>query len=199
MYEFYYKYLKPTYGEGLKLCFTDTDSLCYEVKTENVFLDMFRDKHLFDLSNYPIDHPCHDSSNQKAPGFFKDEVGGEVISEFVGLRAKMYSFSYAVKQTVTLDNARIIYNVMKDKQIAKGIAKATIKHDLHHDMYSKCLFDENTKMCEMNCIRSEKHQLGVFTINKRGLSAFDDKRYVLPNGCDTLAFGHHRIPNQNML
>lgn len=61
MYEFYYKYLKPKYGDEMKLLFTDTDSFCYHVICEeNIYADMHNDRHLFDVSNYPTDHLCHE-------------------------------------------------------------------------------------------------------------------------------------------
>ncbi|XP_021342706.1 uncharacterized protein LOC110443060 [Mizuhopecten yessoensis] len=134
MYEFYYKYLKPRYGDGIKLLMTDTDSLLYHVQCPDVYDDMYRDRHLFDLSNYPIDHRCHDTKNKKIPGYFKDETGSEPIAEFVGLRAKMYSYVYAVQSRLETDNPTVLRNDMKEKQVAKGIAMTTIRRDLRHEI-----------------------------------------------------------------
>ena len=192
MYEFYYKYLKTKYGENMKLLFTDTDSLCVYVECENMYNDMYTDRHLYDLSNFPKDHFCYDVSNKKQPGKFKDECGSSAVKEFVGLRAKMYSFTYAIQNKTKIGNATIISNTIKEKQIAKGVNRATIKRDLRHEMYKSCLFDEKNYMCEMNSIRSSNHQLYIHTINNSALSAFDDKRFVFPSG-DTLAHGHYRI------
>ncbi|XP_021373260.1 uncharacterized protein LOC110463193 [Mizuhopecten yessoensis] len=149
MYEFYYKYLKPKYGDGIKLLMTDTDSLLYHVQCPDVYDDMYRDRHLFDLSNYPIDHRCQDTRNKKIPGYFKDETGSEPIAEFVGLRAKMYSYVYAVRNRTEIENLVVLWNDMKEKQVAKGIAKATIRRDLRHEMYRDCLFADKTKMCKI--------------------------------------------------
>lgn len=77
--------------------------------------------------------------------------------------------------------------------MAKGVVKSTIKRDLKHSMYKDCLMDNQTVMCQMNCIQSDKHKLHLYTVNKQCLSPFDDKRYLLPNNCDTLAFGHFLI------
>ena len=175
MQDFHYNYIKQKYGNNAKLLFTDTDSLCYEIQTDNIYDDISADSHLFDLSNYSTDHPAYNAINKKIPGCFKDETGGKPIKEFVGLRSKMYSFTYGEEQ----------------KQVAKGIARATIKNDLRHDMYKECLFNKTIRMCQMYSIRSDKHQMHVQAINKIGLTAFDDKRYVLDNGFDTLAFGHY--------
>ena len=93
MYDFHY--IKQKYGEKAKLLFTDTDSLMYEIQTEDFYMDISADlKHRFDTSDYPTDHPSGIPSgfNKKVLGMFKDEAGGKVIDEFVGLRAKLYSY-----------------------------------------------------------------------------------------------------------
>jgi len=93
----------------------------------------------------------------------------------------------------SLGEYTITFNSFKEKQVAKGVAKATIKRDLRHDMYKTCLFEEKDQICEMNSIRSERHVLNVYLIRKNSLSAFDDKRHVLTNGYHTLAYGHYKI------
>ena len=95
MYEFHYKYIKPKYGDKAKLLFTDTDSLMYEIKTEDFYKDISGDvKDRFDTSDYPPNHPSGipTGCNKKVLGVFKDEVAGRNIEEFVGLRAKLYSY-----------------------------------------------------------------------------------------------------------
>ena len=94
MYDFHYNTIKPIYGEKAKLLFTDTDSLCYEIQTENVYEDFKLINDKFDWSNFR-DHPdfgkYYDSTNKKVPGKFKfEEVS--IIKEFVGLAPKDYSY-----------------------------------------------------------------------------------------------------------
>ena len=92
MYEFHYEYIKPKYGEKAKLLFTDTDSLMYEIETEDFYKDISGDvAKRFDTSDYPEKHPSGIplGCNKKVVGMFKDEANGKVIKEFVGLRAKM--------------------------------------------------------------------------------------------------------------
>ena len=74
-----------------ELLFTETDSLTYEIKLKDVYEEFFKHKHLFDFSNYPEDSKIFDPTNKKVIGKMKDEFEGKVISEFVGLKSKMYS------------------------------------------------------------------------------------------------------------
>ena len=86
MYDFH-KYIKKKYGPKAKLLMTDTDSLMYEIHTEDYFEDIREDiKEKFDTSNFEISKLLR--FNKKVPGMFKDEAGGKIISEFVGLSAK---------------------------------------------------------------------------------------------------------------
>ena len=89
MYEFHYKHIKKNFDA--KLLFTDTDSLVYEIKTEDVYEDFYQDKNLFDFSDYPLDSKFFDPVNKKVIGKMKDEFKGKIISEFIGLKSKMYS------------------------------------------------------------------------------------------------------------
>jgi len=94
MYEFHYKYIKKKFGSKANLLFIDTGSLCYEIETENFFKDISADvQEKFDASNFSLNHPSGIPTgiNKKVPGKFKDEAGGEIIEEFVGLRAKLYA------------------------------------------------------------------------------------------------------------
>ena len=82
--------------------FTDIDSLTYEIKSENVYEDFFKWKDLFDFSNYSKDSKIFDNTNKKVIGKMKDEFGGVIIDEFVGLKSKMYSIKKIVKNQVVL-------------------------------------------------------------------------------------------------
>ena len=95
MYDFHYNYIKQKYGDKAKLLFTDTGGSMYEIQTEDFYKDISADvKHRFDTSDYPPHHPSGIPSglNKKVLGMFKDEDNGKVINEFVGLRAKLYSY-----------------------------------------------------------------------------------------------------------
>ena len=70
--------------------FADTESLVYEIKTEDVYEDFYKDKDLFDFSDYPQNSNFCDLSNKKVIGKMKSEFKGKIIGEFVGLKSKMY-------------------------------------------------------------------------------------------------------------
>jgi len=112
MYNFHYNYIERKYGSKAKLLFTDTDSLTYEIETHDAYKDFYEDKDKFDNSDYPEDSKFHDKINKQVIGKFKDEAAGIPITEFIGLRSKMYSYIKENNQCGIT---------------AKGIKKAVIK------------------------------------------------------------------------
>ena len=84
MYDFHYNFIKAKYGEKVILLFSDTDSLCYHIKTEDVYEDLFEHRDLFDNSDYPESSKFFFKDNKKVIGKFKDEAAGKIIIEFVG-------------------------------------------------------------------------------------------------------------------
>ena len=90
MYQFHYDYVLKAF-EDVKLLFTDTDSLVYEIRGGNVYEQCFKERELFDFSGYPKDYVYFDDTNKKVLGKMKDELNGNNIDEFVGLKSKMYS------------------------------------------------------------------------------------------------------------
>ena len=88
MYDFHYNFIKKRFDA--ELLFTDTGSLTYEIKLENVYEEFSKTKNLFDLSNYPKDSKFFDETNKNVIRKMKDEFGGVVVDEFVGLKSKMY-------------------------------------------------------------------------------------------------------------
>ena len=178
MYDFHYNYIKCKYGDKAKLLFTDTDSLTYEIETPDAYADFFDNKDIFDNSDYNKKSPFYFDHNKKVIGKFKDEASGIPVTEFVGLRSKMYSY--------TLDNKQ-------SKRTAKGIKKNIIQNNLSHDNYKKVLLSEEQIHHSMKTIRSMKHQLASYELNKISLSCFDDKRYIHENGITSFAYGHYKI------
>ena len=92
MYKFHYDYIKCKYGNSSRLLFTDTDSLMFEIKTEDVYKGFSNDKEMFDYSNYYAKSEYYDDSNKLVVGKMKDETGGVTIKELVGLKPKIHSY-----------------------------------------------------------------------------------------------------------
>ena len=174
--------MKPKYHEKAKLLFTDTDSLCYEIQTDDFFQDISADvKEKFETSNFPKIHPSNIPTgiNKKVIGMMKDEAGGKIIEEFVGLRAKLYSIK--------------MHEDKKEEKKCKGINKSVIKKTITHQDYKDCFISGKKQMRSMNIIRSHKHEIFTETVNKIALSANDDKRIIREDGIHTFAHGHDKI------
>ena len=93
MYEFWYDYMKPKYGDNVKLCYMDTDSFVMHIKTEDFYKNFADDvEKRFDTSNYEIKRPLPTGKNKNVIGLMKDELGGKIMTEFVALRPKTYSY-----------------------------------------------------------------------------------------------------------
>ena len=180
MYDFHYNYIKKKYCACAELLFSDTDSLCYNIFTNDVYEDLKEDKDRFDFSEYPITHPLHDMTNKKVIGKMKDETNSVPVQEYVGLRPKLYSLIYGDTE----------------KKAAKGVSKAVIKNKLRHELYRQCLFERQTQTESMNLFRTDKHQIYTVTLNKTTMSAYEDKRFLLSDGIHSYAYGHWRIPKQ---
>ena len=181
MYDFHYNYIKNKFNDKTTLLFTDTDSLAYEIETEDFYKDISGDVHgFFDKSNFPKGHSSgiEVGCNKKVVGMFKDEAGGKIISEFVGLRAKLYAYKM---------------HEGKEEKRCKGVKKAVVKRSINFEDYKTCLFTGKPQTRTMNVIRSHRHELFTEEINKIALSANDDKRVILEDGIHTLAHGHWRI------
>ena len=181
MFDFHYNYVKEKYGDKAKLLFTDTDSLMYEIRTEDFYEDIKGDvKDRFDTSNYPSNHPSGipPGCNKKVPGMFKDEAGGKITDEFVGLRAKLYSYK--------------MFEGEESKK-CKGVKQLVVKNSITHGDYKNCLFTGKEQLRKMNVIRSHQHDIYTEEVNKVALSSSDDKRHLLEGQITTLALGNYRI------
>ena len=175
MYDFHYNYIKPKYGKKAELLFTDTDSLMYQIKTEDFYKDISADiKTKFDTSDYPKDHPSGIPTglNKKVIGMFKDEVAGKQITHFIGLRPKLYSFK--------IEEGK---NVKK----CKGIKKSVVSKGITFEHYFDCLFTGEKQMRSMKIIQSKNHDIYSKEVNKLALSSEDNKRKVLEDKIHTLA------------
>ena len=152
LYDYYYNYLKPKYGENCQLLYTDTDSLLLHIHCEDFYKDIGETLHLYDTSDYPEDHPQHSMVNNKIPGKLKDEVSGKPIQEVVCLRSKMYS--------ILLDDDT---NTKK----AKGTKQCVVKKVITHQNYKDALFEKKSFKHEMQRFGTENHVIYTHSISTR--------------------------------
>ena len=145
MYEFWYDYMKPKYNDNVRLCYMDTDSFVMHIKTNDFYEDIANDiENRFDTSNYEVNRPLPTGKNKKIIGLMKDELGGKVITEFVTLRPKTYSF--------LTDDGK------KDKK-AKGTKKWVIKKMIKFNDYKKCLLNDEVMLKPQQIFISKKHDV----------------------------------------
>ena len=145
MYKFWYDYMKPKYNDNVKLCYMDTDSFIMNIITNYFYEDIASDvENRFDTSNYEAKRPLPTGKNKKVIGLLKDELGGKIITEFVTLRPKTYSF-------LTDDG--------KEDKKAKGTKKCVLKKMIKFNDYKKCLLDDEVILKSQQRSISKKHDV----------------------------------------
>ena len=176
MYEFWYDYMKPKYGNDVKLCYIYTDSFVMNIKTNDFYKDISSDvDNKFDTSNYEVNRPLPMGKNKKVISLMKDELGGEIITEFTTLRPKNYSY--------------LTDNDKEDKK-AKGTKKCVIKKMIKFNYYKKCLLNDEVILKSQQRFISNKHDVYTENVNKIALSNNDDKRVILLDKITSYPYGY---------
>ena len=177
MYESWYDYMKPKYNDNVKLCYMDTDSFIMNIKTKDIYKDISSDvDKRFDTSNYEVNRPLLTGKNKKVIGLMKDELGGKIITEFVTLRPKTYSY--------LTDDGK------EDKKV-KGTKKCVIKRMIKFDDYNNCLLKDKVLLKSQQRFISKKHDVYTEDINKIALSNDDDKRIVSSDKITSYPYGYN--------
>ena len=114
--------------------------------------------------------------NKKVPGKMKDELNGEPILEFVGLRAKSYAFRKLVSE-----------KIMEEKKL-KGIQKCVVKSNINFEHYKSALLERKTHIASTCSLRSHQHEIRTLAIRKVATGPYDDKRYLLEDGVTSVPF-----------
>ena len=160
----------PKYKENIKLCYMDTDSFVYDIKTEDFYKDIAEDVETrFHTSGYVNNRPLPTGKNKKVIGLMK---------EFVSLRPKMYSYR--------VGNA--------EPKKCKGIKKCVVKKTITFDDYKNCLFEGRNLYKSQLLFRSDKHEIKTLEVNKLALNNQDNKRITI-DGIASYAMGHYKIKN----
>ena len=178
MYEFWYNYIKPKYGDTARLCYMDADSFIIYIKTEDFYKDISNDvEKWFDASSYDEknERPLPISKNKKSIGFFKDELGGKIMKEFVALRAKAYAF---------------LMEDGSEREKAKGTKKCVIKHKLTFGDYKDSLLNSKIILKPQQRFISDHHEVYTEKANKIALNSItDDKRLQTFDGITAYPHG----------
>ena len=177
MYEFHYDYMKQKYNsDRLRLCYMDTNSLVYHIKTKDFYADIADDVPMrFDTSGYCPNRLLPVGMNKKVIGLMKDKLGGSIMTEFMALRPKLYSFR-------KLDG-------VEDKKKCKGIKKCVVKKTLTFDDYKNCLFNPDAIYRSQLMFISSKREVHTIEVNNRD----DDKQISKKDGISTFAHGHKSL------
>ena len=176
MYEFWYDYMKPKYGNNVNLCYMGTDSFIMNIKTEDFYKDIANDvEKRFDTSNYEVNRPLPTGKNKKVIWLMKDELGGKIITEFVTLRPKTYSY---------------LTDDCKEDKKAKGTKKCVIKSMIKFNDYKNCLLKDEVILKSQQRFISKKHDVYTENINKTALSNNDDKRIVSSDKIMSYPYGY---------
>jgi hypothetical protein len=211
MYKFHYDHIKKKYGDKIlttrndelktirpkgdrvTLLYTDTDAFIYEIQTEDIYKDMKEDEDLYDFSDYPKDHFCYSEKNKKVLGKMKDELADDgklkIISEAIFIRAKVYDI-----KAYDFVNDQCLGEEKEAMKKSKGTKKCVTKNKVNFEDYYNCLFKNQELYRTQNLIKSKKHEVFTIEQNKLVLSPFDDKRLTLPDGINTIPFGHYNEP-----
>ena len=108
MYNFHYNVMEPIFSDRLHLLYMNTNSFIYEISSDDVYEELRpHTRDYFDFYNYPERHMLQNNCNKKVPGKFKDKSASKCITEFLGLRSKMYSFMLDDKKDVSKAEVRV--------------------------------------------------------------------------------------------
>ena len=167
--------MKLKYGNNVKLCYMDTDSFIMSIKTEDFYQDIAIDvEKRFDTSNYGVDRPLPTGKNKKVIGLMKDELGGKIITEFVALRPKTYSY---------------LTDDYKEDKKAKETKKCVIKRMIKFNDYKNCLLNDEVILKSQQRFKSKGHDVYTENVNKITLSSNDDKRIVSSDKITSYPYG----------
>ena len=181
MYQFHYEYMKPKFPKQ-KLCYMDTDSFVYWIETEDYYKEIKDDIYQwFDTSEYKQSKGGIELNvNKKVIGKFKDKTGDKVLSHFVALRSKLYSYYCDNDVTNTINRV-------------KGIKKCVLKSEINFADLQNTLMTRNQAKRNITRFHHKNHEVYTIDEEKIALDADDDKRIILNDKISTLDYGHYHL------
>ena len=208
MYKYHYGLFKKIYKDKIRLILTDTDSLFYHIKTDDVYKDLFGEdkngkykqikeyfgkklvnvKDYFDTSNFKKDSIYFSDEHKIENGLIKPENGDNIIEKVCSNKSKVYAFEYAEEYYKFLnvgDKSKLVR--------CKGTNRTTVKNEITINKLIDTVKDNSLSKNDNFCFRSKKHNIGLYKINKVSLSCYDDKRHILEDGITSYAHGHKNV------
>ena len=180
MYTFWYDIIKPMYKDKAKLCYMDEDSFAIHIQTDDVFKDFDNIVYeWFDTSEIDknLNRPITTGLNKKIIRKFKAELKGNILTEFIAIRPKVYGFKY-------IEN-----DIIKEKKKCKGTAKYVVKNTINFETLKQTLFNNQTFIRKQQRFRSDKLVMNAKIVNKKALSNQDNKRLRKYYGITTYPIG----------
>ncbi|XP_074028853.1 uncharacterized protein [Leptinotarsa decemlineata] len=209
IYDFHYGYMRHRFGVNCVILYTDTDSLIYEISNQDPYEIIRQDCHkFFDTSDYPSNNQFNvPLVNKKVLGMMKDENNAVPMTDYVGLRSKLYTTRVLMTEdSINKKRQQLVNDGYDEDEInqiisclgvtkkAKGVKSSVVENKITFDDYVNCLNNWKNMSVTQNLIRSDKHQVHSIAQYKIALSPEDDKRYIIPDSHNTLPWGHYSIP-----
>jgi len=170
MYQQFYEVIRPALADcDVQVLFSDTDSFGVSIKSSEIDADHFdRLSHIFDFSNYSPTSHKYSKEHASKLGYWKDELQGQKMLEFVGLRSKTYAFLIAGEEG---ENATL-------KSKCKGVTKG-YKKTIPFEKFKRCIETFSKVELSQYHIRASNHVVKTLKVKKTCFSSFDDKRFLL--------------------
>ena len=205
LYDFHYNFIVSTFGPKAKLLYTDTDSLIYQFFVDDIYAYIKEHINKFDTSDYLPNNVYNiPLKNKKVIGLMKDENNGVILTEFIGLRSKMYALKVLKSEEEKQNLIQKMKTSMQMHQLeinnfisnfgitkkAKGITRANIKNIDFSDYFS-ALFNFQKTVVKQAQIISKNHEVYTMQQEKIALNPLDNKRIINYHYTDTLPWGYY--------
>ena len=169
--DYHYNVMEKSFPDSYNLIYSDTDSLVYSIRCDDIYKWMNENRSHFDLSE-TVRPEMQDNTNKKVIGKMKDEMNGHVMTEFISLNPKVYSIMHQ-----TYDDSKKI--MLKNKKACKGVSKVVVKKEIHHKDFVGVLQTGESIKRTVTSIRSMDHKVFTVQMEKQALTNMYDKMKML--------------------
>lgn len=183
MYDTWYNVIQPYFGlNNIIFGLTDTDSWIFSVRTNDINNDLRQLAEFFDFSNYDVNHELYSDEHKNALFYYKDEMKGNKITHFCGLRSKCYSFKFKDEKKTEIE-----------KNVCKGVKRVAIRNRLTFDQYKNCIISPQIIRHSFENIHVRNHVIKTAHCKKVALNSFDCKRFIFNCAIHSMSYGNKEI------